>query len=148
MSRVEASIVIDAPPDRVREVVMDPKRLGEWVTIHRRLGDVSDVPLKRGSTLEQTLRIARAHFKVHWTVTELRDSEVVWDGRGPARSTAHTRYRFEPDGDGGTRFDYINDFRSPGGPLGRVADRILVGGISKREADRSLHRLKALLEKR
>ena len=46
MSRVEASIVIDAPPDRVREVVMDPKRLGEWVTIHRRLGPVSDVPLK------------------------------------------------------------------------------------------------------
>jgi len=147
MSRVEATIDIDAPPERVREVVMDPKRLGEWVTIHRRLGQVSDRPLKQGSTMEQTLCVAHANFKVHWKLTELNDDEVVWDGRGPARSTAHTRYRISPDGDGGTRFDYLNDFRSPGGPLGRVADRILVGGISKREAERSLHRLKALLEK-
>jgi carbon monoxide dehydrogenase subunit G len=147
MSRVETSIHIDAPPEKVWDVVMDPNRLGDWVTIHRKLGAVSDRPLHEGSTMEQTLCIAHANFKVRWTVTEMRDRSVTWDGRGPARSKAHTHYHAEPDGNGGTRFDYVNDFTAPGGPLGKVADRMLVGGISKREAERSLHRLKELVER-
>jgi carbon monoxide dehydrogenase subunit G len=147
MSRVEASIRIDAPMEKVWDVLMDPERLGDWVTIHRKVGEVSDRPLQKGSTLDQTVCVAHANFKVHWTVTELRDGSVTWDGRGPARSTAHTSYHLEPDGNGGTRFDYVNDFKAPGGPLGRVADRVLVGGISKREADRSLRRLKELVER-
>ena len=32
---------------------MDPKRLGEWVSIHRDVEGVSDQPLKDGSTLKQ-----------------------------------------------------------------------------------------------
>ena len=32
--RVERSIEIDAPPERVYDVVMDPQRLEDWVTIH------------------------------------------------------------------------------------------------------------------
>ena len=126
---------------------MDPERLGDWVTIHRKVGEVSDRPLREGSTLDQTLCVAHANFKVRWTVTELRD----WVGdvgrsRAGALHRAHS-YHLEPDGNGGTRFDYVNDFKAPGGPLGRVADRVLVGGISKREADRSLRRLKELVER-
>jgi carbon monoxide dehydrogenase subunit G len=147
MSRVETSIHIDAPPEAVWDVVMDPEKLSDWVTIHRKLGAVSDRPLHEGSTMEQTLCIAHANFKVRWTVTEMRDRSVTWDGRGPARSTAHTSYHAEPDDNGGTRFDYVNDFTAPGGPLGRMADRVLVGGISKREAERSLRRLKELVER-
>ena len=37
MSLVTASIAIDAPPEEVWETVMDPNRLANWVTIHRRL---------------------------------------------------------------------------------------------------------------
>ena len=32
--KVERDIRIDAPPERVYEVVMDPRRLEDWVTIH------------------------------------------------------------------------------------------------------------------
>ena len=32
---VSQSIEIDAPIEEVWELVMDPDRLGEWVTIHR-----------------------------------------------------------------------------------------------------------------
>jgi carbon monoxide dehydrogenase subunit G len=147
VSRVETSISIDAPIEAVWDVLMDPDRLRDWVTIHRKVAQVSDRPLRKGSTLEQTLCVAHANFKVRWTVTDLRDHSVSWDGKGPARSTAHTSYHLEADGAGVTRFDYVNDFKAPGGALGRVADRMLVGGISKREADRSLQRLKALVER-
>lgn len=147
MSRVTASIEIAAPPERVWEVVMDPARLGEWVTIHRDIEEVSDQPLRDGSTLRQRLSLRGVSFHVRWTVAEAHEPELaVWDGRGPARSKAHTLYRLSPDGDGGTRFDYENEFKAPLGPVGAAASRALVGGVPQREANNTLRRLKALIE--
>jgi carbon monoxide dehydrogenase subunit G len=146
---VETAIEIDAPPERVWDVLMDPERLGDWVTIHRKLHRVSDRPLKEGSTLEQTLCLRGASFKVRWQVAEEEEGTLArWEGKGPARSRAATEYRLSPDGNGGTRFDYRNEFKAPLGPLGAAASRALVGGVPRREAKRSLQQLKALLEKR
>jgi hypothetical protein len=47
---------------------------------------------------------------------------------------------------GGTRFDYRNEFRTPFGPIGAIVSRALVGGIPKREAERTLERLRSQLE--
>jgi uncharacterized protein YndB with AHSA1/START domain len=147
MSRVTASIEIDAPPERVWDVLMDPERLGDWVTIHREVDRISDRPLKDGSTLRQELCLRHVNVHVRWTVDEAKPGELaVWDGRGPARSKAHTVYRLSPNGNGGTRFDYENEFHAPGGVLGAAAARALMGGISEREAHRTLERLKRLLE--
>ena len=145
---VNASIDIDAPPEEVWDVVMDPKRLADWVTIHRKLGSVTDNPLKKGSKLEQTLCLRGAHFKVRWEVEGYEKGKcATWEGRGPARSHATTEYRLKPDGNGGTTFDYANEFKAPLGPLGSVASRAVMGGVPEREAKKSLAKLKALLEK-
>ena len=50
-------IYIASTPEKVWEVVMDPERLKDWVTIHRKLGRSSKAPLKHGSKLEQTLHL-------------------------------------------------------------------------------------------
>ena len=147
MSRVLASIDIDAPPERVWEVAMDPARLKDWVTIHRDVDKVSDRPLRDGSTLEQKLCLRGVSFHVRWTVSEAQVPQLaVWDGKGPTRSKAHTSYRLSPDGNGGTRFDYENEFKAPLGPLGAVASRALVGGVPKREAHATLANLKRVVE--
>jgi hypothetical protein len=49
--------------------------------------------------------------------------------------------------DGGTRFDYRNEFHAPLGPVGAIVSRALVGGMPDREAKRTLTRLRALLER-
>jgi uncharacterized protein YndB with AHSA1/START domain len=147
MGEVKATIDIAAPPEKVWGVVMDPARLGEWVTIHRKLGNVSDRPLEKGSTLEQTLCIRGVNLKVKWKVDCLEDGRSTeWEGKGPARSRARTKYVLTPDGDGGTRFDYENEFNPPFGPLGAAASRALVGGVPERVAHRSLDALKKLVE--
>ena len=147
MSKVTAAIEIDAPPEKVWAIVMDPQRLGDWVTIHRKVGKVSDRPLRHGSTLEQTLCLRGANFKVRWTVDEARDAQLaVWEGKGPARSRAHTTYRLSANGNGGTRFDYENEFKAPLGPLGAAASRALMGGVPQREANRTLEQLKQVVE--
>ncbi len=138
MGHVSSTIDIDAPPEEVWAIAMDPDRLADWVTIHRKLGDVSHRPLRKGSTVEQAFSLRGVHFKVHWTVTELEEGRrVVWQGDGPVHSRACTSYEVSPDGNGGTRFVYENDFSPPGGPLGAAAARALVGGISRREAERA-----------
>jgi len=117
------------------------------VTIHRKLHGRPDKPLREGSEIVQTLHLRGVNFKVRWTVEKLEEPTLaVWEGRGPARSKAMTRYELEANGDG-TRFHYLNEFATPLGPLGNAASRALVGGVSQREAQASLQRLKALVEK-
>ena len=147
MSEVHASIDIDAPPDRVYDLMLDADRLHEWVTIHRKVNRVDDGEPREGFEMDQTLCLRHANFKVHWTLTEAdRPYAATWEGRGPAHSYARTSYRLKDLDGGRTRFEYENEFKAPGGFLGAAASRVIVGGVPEREANRSLQNLKALLE--
>jgi uncharacterized protein YndB with AHSA1/START domain len=143
--KVERSIEIAAPPERVYEVIMDPRRLGEWVTIHRSLDDAPPGNLRTGSELTQRLRLAGRGFTVHWVVVENDPARrVVWEGRGPLRSRAGVTYVLAPS-QAGTRFAYTNEFALPGGPLARVAGPV-VRRVTGHELDESLARLKRVVE--
>src|SRR5271154_5318227 len=117
MSLVTASIYIPATPLQVWTMVMDPHRLSDWVTIHRRLVHADDGPPRVGYEMDQRIHLRGVSLEVHWTLAEVRPNELaVWEGRGPARSSAHSEYVLIPEGQG-TRFDYHNEFRPPLGPL-------------------------------
>jgi uncharacterized protein YndB with AHSA1/START domain len=147
MSEVHAEIEIATPVQRVWETIMNPDRLKDWVTIHRSVSNVSE-PLEQGSTMEQELRMRGVSFKVNWTLVDVSaPTTAQWDGRGPARSRARIRYELSPRGEDRTLFKYTNEFTPPGGMLGNVASRVIVGAASEREANGSLSRLKALLER-
>ncbi|MBV9917926.1 MAG: SRPBCC family protein [Solirubrobacterales bacterium] len=147
MSTVRTHIDIAAPIERVWETVMDPDRLGDWVTIHRGVGNVSDKPLRQGSTMEQVLHMRGISFHVAWTLVEVSaPHSALWEGRGPAYSSASIHYELSGNADGPTHFQYTNEFTPPGGRLGNVASRVIVGAASEREAASSLARLKVLLE--
>jgi carbon monoxide dehydrogenase subunit G len=146
MSEVRANIDIDAPPEAVYDTVLDPSRLHDWVTIHRKVNKVDDGEPRKGFRMDQTLCLRHANFKVHWTLTEAdRPHRATWEGKGPAGSYARTSYVLK-ERDGGTQFEYENEFTAPGGILGAAASRVIVGGVPEREANRSLSRLKSLLE--
>ena len=86
-------------------------------------------------------------FKVHWTVMAIDSPRLAeWEGGGPAHSTAVIRYELSSPREGRTTFRYTNEFHVPGGRLGNVASRMIVGATSEREAKKSLERLKALVE--
>lgn len=122
---------------------MDPHCLGEWVTIHRRIVRADEGPPRVGYRMDQQIHMRGVSLEVHWELVEcVPDRRAVWEGRGPARSHAHTEYLLSPQG-GGTRFDYRNEFRPPLGPVGAIVSRALVGGMPEREANRSLERLRA-----
>lgn len=145
MSLVTASIHIPATPERVWQMVMDPACLSQWVTIHRKLVHADDGPPRVGYTMDQQIHVRGVGLEVHWRLVECDAYErAVWEGRGPARSRAHTEYVLSPE-DEGTRFAYRNEFHPPLGPVGAIVSRALVGGLPEREAKRTLDRLCAHL---
>jgi uncharacterized protein YndB with AHSA1/START domain len=148
VSHVHAEIEIAATPELVYDLMLDPDRLHEWVTIHRKVNRVDEGRPRTGFEMDQTLCLRHANFKVHWTLTKAdRPNAATWEGRGPAGSYARTAYRLEAVDGGHTRFEYENEFRAPGGLLGAAASRVIVGGVPEREANRSLQNLKSLLER-
>ena len=89
--------------ERVWETVMDPHQLKDWVTIHRSVKDVSDEPLRKGSTFDQVLHMRGVSFHVHWTLVDVSSPNVAeWEGRGPAHSRARIRYELSDEGNGAT----------------------------------------------
>jgi uncharacterized protein YndB with AHSA1/START domain len=148
MSTVHVKITINAPIERVWETVMNPERLKDWVTIHRSLKEVTGNPARKGATMDQVLHMRGVSFRVHWTLVDVSPpNRADWEGRGPAHSRARITYQLSGDGDGPTEFEYTNEFITPGGRLGNVASRVIVGAASEREAHSSLQRLKELVER-
>jgi uncharacterized protein YndB with AHSA1/START domain len=147
MSVVTASTEIAAPREEVWKVVMDPRHLADWVTIHRKLLDCDDGAARVGYQMEQQIQLRGVSLDVHWKLVDCQPGEkAVWEGRGPARSRARTEYVLRAERDG-TRFDYRNEFHPPLGVLGALASRALVGGMPEREAKRTLDRLRSHVEK-
>ena len=89
-----ATIDIDAPPEKVCDIMLDPDRLHEWVTDPPQGQPRGSGEPREGFEMDQTLCLRRANFKVHWTLTDAeRPQRATWEGRGPAGSYARTSYR-------------------------------------------------------
>jgi uncharacterized protein YndB with AHSA1/START domain len=145
VTRLEREIHIDAAPEDVYAKLMDPDCLGEWVTIQDELLEAPEGDLEQGSELVQRCKVAGQRFKLRWKVEKAeRPSKTVWKGRGPFGSKAKVTYDLAENG-GGTDFTYTNEYSLPGGPVGKIAGRAVVGA-SGAEADKTLKRLKKLIE--
>ncbi|MEA2474707.1 MAG: hypothetical protein QOE06_2622 [Thermoleophilaceae bacterium] len=148
MTKLEREITIDASPDAVYDVLLDPACLGEWVTIQEELEEAPEGrDLAEGDRLRQRMKVAGQRFKLSWTVVQAdRPTRVVWEGKGPMGSKAKAVYELAASGGGGTRFSYMNEYDLPGGFAGKLAGGAIVKA-SGGEADRSLERLKKLVER-
>ena len=142
--KVEREMDMAASAEDIYQVVMDPHRLKDWVSIHQELED-APTSLRKGSTLTQSLKLAGRTFKVAWTVVENdRPTHVVWEGKGPLGSKARAVYDFA-ESDGTTHFTYSNEYELPGGTLGKMAGPA-VRKVTGKELDTSLDNLRSIVE--
>jgi uncharacterized protein YndB with AHSA1/START domain len=122
VSIVQASVEIDAPPERVWEVVSNPNNLPLW---DPRIAAVEGVPpdgLREGTEYTTQIRFmgARAHVKVK--VLGLRPQEYAKIRLGGlVNGTVETW--LDPLDRTGTRLRHRVEYRFRGGPLGRLAAR-------------------------
>lgn len=129
MTRFEVVTGIAAPPRRVFDLSLD-------VGLHtasmagsgeRIIGGVTSGRMRPADTVTWQAR----HFGVPWRMTS-RISEFDAPGyfvdeqvRGPFRRWRH-EHHFDPDGAGGTVMRDVVDFAAPFGPLGRLAEWVML----------------------
>jgi uncharacterized membrane protein len=122
LSVVQTSVDVEAPPERVWEVVADPTNLPRW---DHRIEAVEGVPedgLREGTEYMVMVRLMGLHARVKVRVVELRPheyAEVRLDGL--LDGTVQTW--LEPLAGGETRLRHRIQYRFKGGPFGRLAAR-------------------------
>jgi uncharacterized membrane protein len=122
VSVVEASVDVQAPPERVWEVVADPRNLPRWDHHIESVDGVPEDGLREGTEYTATVRLVAVRARVGVKVVELRPHEyakVRLDGL--LDGTVQTW--LEPVEGGGTRLRHRIQYRFKGGPFGRLAAR-------------------------
>jgi uncharacterized protein YndB with AHSA1/START domain len=143
---VKQTVEIEAPIERVWDLVMDPDRLGDWVTIHDSVSDVHKGDLESGSRLRQKMKLKGVPLKVKWEVVECEaPKRARWTGEAAAGARAEIVYDLSAS-NGVTTFDYQNEFELPAGKAGKLAGKAFNAMSGDREARKSLARLKKILE--
>jgi carbon monoxide dehydrogenase subunit G len=146
MSKLQREIHIDASPEAVYDTLTDPNCLDDWVSVHDSLEEAPSRNVEKGDTVVQRLKVAGKKFRIRWHVDEAqRPSRVVWTGKGPMGAKARATYVISQNGGPGCDFTYVNEYELPGGPAGKLAGRA-IAGASGGEADRTLKKLKNLVE--
>ena len=128
---------------------MDPTRYSQWVSIHRKICDVDEGPVREGFHVEQRLALRGAPFTVNWKLTECDPPRRRHlGGQGPGRLLRTRDQQALAERRRRHALRVREHVRGPGRAMGRLASRVVVGGVPKREADKSLEALKTLLERR
>ncbi|MFF7233094.1 ligand-binding SRPBCC domain-containing protein [Streptomyces sp. 2333.5] len=130
MPNFEVVTAVAAPPDQVFAVCLDVQAhtrsmaaSSERVVDGRRRGELS---------LGDTVTFQARHFGLTWrlkariTAYDRPRGFVDEQESGPFKRWRHAHH-FEPDGAGGTVMRDVIDFASPGGFVGRIVDRVLLG---------------------
>jgi fatty-acyl-CoA synthase len=142
--RVERSCTIDAPRERLWELVSDPARYPAFMHGITRLERAGGVERGVGARFSMRMRVRSADVGGLVEIVEFDEpGDLAWtsvtgiDQRG--------RWRLRETGDGGTRVTLRLSYGSPGGILGAVADRLSASTVA-RNLERTLENLKRELE--
>jgi len=141
MEKVERSITINAPVDKVFAYITDPKNEMEWLPGNTDVRDITGQGV--GQRWGYTYKMMGVPFKGEDEVLEYTPNQrYVTKSTGGIRST--WSWTFKPE-DGGTRLNVTVEYTIPVPVLGKVGERLALGQV-EREADLAAANIKARLE--
>ena len=141
MAKIQRSIIINAPPEKVFAYLQDPMNVPEWLPgmIEVRNITGSDV----GQCYEWTYKMLGIHFNGESEVTE-----VIQNERFVLKSKAGIEsiwvYTYEPH-EGGTKLSLDLDYKVPVPVLGKLAEKLVLK-TNEREAELALENIKTMVE--
>ncbi len=147
MGRVEKSIEIKAPPEKVWEMLAFD-RFPEWMDSVKSVAYTSEV-----RTSEDKYRVgASAHViaeegEFDLEIMENIENEKIssrWRGTGQVRNTIVT-YTLKPT-EAGTEMTYAVDYEMPWGVFGKFLDKLFAQRNAEKIIEKESKKLKSILE--
>lgn len=146
MPKIRSEIQIDAPPERVWEILVDPMRLPQFnatiVEVSGATGRLDEV----GAKYQAVTKVYGRRIEGPWEVTEVVPlRRMVQRGSAAGGASAIVDGTLEPS-DGGTRAAVEVDYQLPAGFLGDIANKLFVERSVERDVRHTMENLKALVE--
>jgi uncharacterized membrane protein len=149
MTSFSSSVTVARPIDEVWDVWSDVRILPQLSPSTVEVRDAPERLTEVGQGFLQIVQAAGKCFESTWTVIDIVDEDHLTIegsvGRGPRTQLPA---RVEDLGGDRTRLTLEVEYKLPFGPLGRLASRLGIERLARRESDEVLQNLAALLEAR
>ncbi|MBA2447094.1 MAG: SRPBCC family protein [Chloroflexi bacterium] len=146
VARLERDLFVEAPPERVFELLAQPERTPEWspnVVAIRRVGDG---PIGVGSTTHALIKALGTQQRAIGRCTVFDPPRrIVIESRTDLGARSRSDSQLVPEGSG-TRLRATLEYVVPGGGLGQLFDKLVAERQTREDFEQALLRLKRLLE--
>lgn len=141
--RVEHSVVIEQPAERVFAFIIDIERQPDWVGPVERVANIAPGPVQVGTTFTLTLGFMGRTAQAEQTVSRLEPNRVFEQKTTSGPIAAQVTLTVEPVDGGGSRVSNITEADISSVP--RLA-RSFVRGTIESQVESDMQRLRGLLE--
>lgn len=143
MARIEKSIEINAPWEKVDAIANDGNITPEWYE-GVEATTVDDIYPAVGGVSEQVYKASGMTFNIKMVSTSYeKGSHLHLSMEGMI--TGKQEWTITPQGDS-TTLSVVFDYEVPGGGLGKIADKLIVERQNTANLEKSLQNLKNLVE--
>ena len=144
MATINKSIDIDAPAERVFEMLTDPKRLPEYAPGLISVENIRQTEQHIGDSFRATYSVLGLHFSMTFTATEYEEpTKLTTRFEGGMKGT--WTWLLEPRGKS-THLTTKMEYEMAGGALGKAMNAMLVERMNEKNAEQLLENLKLVSE--
>jgi len=143
MAKVESSVNINAPIEKVFDAVADPEKIAHYASSGV-LTDSEGTPGELGSYSEWDYNVAGMKLHSKMTVSEVDKPRKLVEEMSGAMPGKWT-WNLEQDGQA-VKVDFSIEYDLPGGVLGKIANQLFLGRMNQKNLEGTVRRLKVYCE--
>ena len=144
--RIERSIEIAAPPEKIWPFLVEPEKILKWFTLLQKFEYTSDQRSGAGTPFYYEEKSGGRLMKLNYKVTEWVENERLAFSltSGPLKRNDQVwGIKATPSG---SRFTLTEDVEMPWGVIGKIMDTLFVGRLVGKHLEEILANLKKLAE--
>jgi uncharacterized protein YndB with AHSA1/START domain len=144
MAIVQHNVQIKASPRETMALLSDASRWPDWYPGMTAVDIAAPFP-EQGGKVAFKVKSAGLSMPITETVLDYQPDKLqLFEMEGMLSGRA--RWELTPEGDG-TRLTTTFDYALPGGPIGKLADALIVKRINGKSLEQALNNFKALVER-
>ena len=145
MAEIHKSVTVDAPAEKVFDLLDDPNAIPSYTPNVERVEDVRQTEQRVGDTFRVIYKAAGMTFEEKFTITEYRrPTQLASSFENGMKGTFV--YQVSPQGEQTTLTVDVH-YELPGGPLGKAVDALLLERTNEKTIEKQLDNLRQAVQR-